>query len=111
MTQAESQQIPGSQFSSSTWFVTGIGRGLGRSIAEEVLARGGRVAGTVRNLAHAGELKNKYPGQLWIGKLDLSDLANISNTFQAAVERFGRMHAVVSNAAYTVLGAAEELQP
>lgn len=111
MTQPQSQQIANIPLSSSTWFVTGIGRGLGRALAEEILSRGGRVAGTVRNLSHADELKNKYPGQLWIGKLDLSDLANIKITFQAAVEHFGRVHAVVSNAAYTVLGAAEELQP
>jgi NAD(P)-dependent dehydrogenase (short-subunit alcohol dehydrogenase family) len=111
MTQTQSQQTSRIPLSSSTWFVTGVGRGLGRSIAEELLRRGGRVAGTVRNLAHADELKNEFQDRLWIGKLDLSDLANIGTTFQAAVEHFGRVHAVVSNAAYTVLGAAEELQP
>jgi NAD(P)-dependent dehydrogenase (short-subunit alcohol dehydrogenase family) len=97
--------------SSSTWFITGIARGLGRSIAEEILQRGGNVAGTVRNLAHAEELQQKYPGQLWIGTLDLADLANIGLTLQAAANHFGRIHAVVSNAGYSVLGAAEELQP
>src|SRR5215471_4056493 len=97
-------------FLSSTWFITGIGRGLGRSIAEEVLRRGGKVAGTVRNLSHADELEAKFPGQLWVGKLDLSDLATIGKTFQAAVAHFGRVDAVVSNAGYSLLGAAEELQ-
>src|SRR4029077_10246253 len=96
--------------SASTWFITGIGRGLGRNIAEEVLRRGGRVAGTVRNLAQADEMKKQFPDQLWIGKLDLSDLANIATTFHAAVQHFGRLHAVVSNAGYSLLGAAEELQ-
>jgi len=69
------------------------------------------VAGTVRNLTHGDELKNKFPDQVWIGELDLSDLTNIGKTFQAAAEHFGRVHAVVSNAAYSLLGAAEELQP
>jgi NAD(P)-dependent dehydrogenase (short-subunit alcohol dehydrogenase family) len=110
MTQTQSRQTPPVPFSSSTWFITGIGRGLGRSIAEEVLRRGGRVAGTVRNLTHGDELKDKFPDQVWMGKLDLSDLANISNTFQAAVEHFGTIHAVVSNAGYSLLGAAEELK-
>ena len=99
-----------SQTTSSTWFITGIGRGLGRNIAEEVLRRGGRVAGTVRNLTHANELKQQFPGQLWIGELDLSDLANIASTFHLAVQHFGRIHAVVNNAGYSLLGAAEELQ-
>src|SRR5215831_20182868 len=110
MNRTQSQQIPSVPLSSSTWFITGIGRGLGRSIAEEVLQRGGRVAGTVRKLTHADELKKRFPDQLWIGELDLSDLANIGNTFRAAVGQFGRIHAVVSNAAYSLLGAAEELQ-
>jgi NAD(P)-dependent dehydrogenase (short-subunit alcohol dehydrogenase family) len=109
MTQTQSQQVQRVPLTSSTWFITGIGRGLGRSIAEEVMRRGGKVAGTVRNLAHAEELKNEFPEQLWIGKLDLSDLASIGNAFQAAVEHFGRIHVVVSNAGYSVLGAAEEL--
>jgi NAD(P)-dependent dehydrogenase (short-subunit alcohol dehydrogenase family) len=95
--------------SASTWFVTGINRGLGRSIAEEVMRRGGKVAGTVCNLAQAGELKQEYPDQLWVKMLDLSDLATVARAFHAAVERFGRIHAAVSNAGYSLLGAAEEL--
>ena len=74
------------------------------------MRRGGRVAGTVRKLADADSLKEKFPDQLWVGALDLSDLANIGSVFGAAVEHFGRVHAVVSNAAYSLLGAAEELQ-
>ena len=109
MTRTQSQQTSPIPLWSSTWFITGIGRGLGRSIAEEVLRRGGSVAGTVRHLSHAAELQARFPGRLWIGELDLSDLANIGKVFRAAVEHFGRVHAVVSNAGYSVLGAAEEL--
>lgn len=76
----------------------------------EVMRRGGRVAGTVRNLVQADQLQKQFPDQLWIRALDLSDLANISTTFQSAAKHFGRVHAVVSNAAYSLLGAAEELE-
>ena len=34
--------------SSTTWFVTGASRGFGRELAEQLLARGDRVAATVR---------------------------------------------------------------
>ena len=74
------------------------------------MQRGGRVAGTVRNRAHADELKKRFPDQLWVGELDLSDFANIGRSFHAAAEHFGRIHAVVSNAAYSLVGAAEELK-
>jgi NAD(P)-dependent dehydrogenase (short-subunit alcohol dehydrogenase family) len=102
MSQTTSKTPSRIPISSSTWFITGIGRGLGRNIAEEVMQRGGRVAGTVRSLAHADELNKQFPDQLWIGELDLSDLANIANTFGAAVHHFGRLHAVVSNAGYSL---------
>ena len=95
---------------SSTWFVTGINRGLGRSIAEAILDRGGRVAGTVRRRTDAAELEQRFPSQLWVAELDVSDLANIPKVFDAAVKALGRINAVVSNAGYSLLGAAEELE-
>src|SRR5947209_366038 len=106
----ESHAPSGIPISSSTWFITGINRGLGRSIAEDVMRRGGRVAGTVRKFADANELKQQFSDQLWVGELDLSDLANIPNVFNSAVRQLGRIHAVVSNAAYSLLGAAEEVE-
>lgn len=110
MSTTQAQTSSHTPIEASIWFVTGINRGLGRSIAEEVMRRGGKVAGTVRNISQADELKKKYAEQLWITTLDLSDLANVGRAFHAAVEHFGRIHAVVSNAAYSLLGAAEELQ-
>jgi NAD(P)-dependent dehydrogenase (short-subunit alcohol dehydrogenase family) len=96
----------------STWFITGIGCGLGRCIALEVLRRGARVAGTVRNLAHVSDLQQQFPNHFWAGELDLADLANIATVFQAASDHFGgTINAVVSNAGYSLLGAAEELEP
>jgi len=110
MTQTTSKTPSRIAISSSTWFITGIGRGLGRTIAQEVLQRGGRVAGTVRKLAHADELKKTFPDQLWAAELDLSDLPNIAHIFGSAIQHFGRVHAVVSNAGYSLMGAAEEPQ-
>lgn len=95
--------------SSSTWFITGINRGLGRNIAEEVMRRGGRVAGTVRKLADVKQLKEQFPNRLSAFELDVSDLANVPNVFRDAVQHAGRIHAVVSNAGYSLIGAAEEL--
>src|SRR4030095_15945609 len=104
MSQTTSKTPSRIPISSSTWFITGIGRGLGRNIAEEVMRRGGRVAGTVRSLAHVDELKKQFPDRLWIGELDLSDLPNIANTFRAAVPHFGRGHPVVNKRAHRPLG-------
>ena len=86
MSAIHSQAIPFVPVKSSTWFVTGINRGLGRSIAEAILDRGGRVAGTVRRRTDAAELEQRFPSQLWVAELDVSDLANIPAVFDAAVE-------------------------
>ncbi len=110
MNETASQPLRNVSLSSSTWFITGIGRGLGRNLAEEVLRRGGRVAGTVRNPARAAELKREFGERVWVGELDLSDLVKIPILFQKAVAHFGRIHAVVNNAAYSLMGAAEELR-
>lgn len=110
MEHTQTQTAAVGSIESSTWFITGINRGLGRCLAEEVLRRGGRVAGTVRRLSDAEELLRAFPERLWVQTLDVSDLTKIAPAFQAAVERFGRVHAVVSNAGYSLLGAAEELE-
>ena len=94
----------------STWLVTGINRGLGRSIAEVILKRGGKVAGTVRKRADVSDLEQQFPGQLWVAELDVSHLAKVPQVFEAAVKAIGRIHAVVSNAGYSLMGAAEELE-
>ncbi len=74
MSAKHSQAISLVAVKSSTWFVTGISRGLGRSIAEAILDRGGRVAGTVRRGTDAAELDGRFPSQLWVAELDVSDL-------------------------------------
>lgn len=40
-----------------TWFITGISSRFGRLIAEKLLAGGARVAGTLRDLSAADDLK------------------------------------------------------
>jgi hypothetical protein len=37
---------------------------------------------------HANELRKQFPDQLWIGELDVSDLANIPNTFRGSRQAF-----------------------
>lgn len=96
--------------SSSVWFVTGVGRGLGRCIAEEILRLGGKVAGTVRRREQVRDLLAEYGSdRLWIRELELSDAEAAARVFGEAVAQFGTVDVAVNNAAYSVLGAAEEV--
>jgi NAD(P)-dependent dehydrogenase (short-subunit alcohol dehydrogenase family) len=90
----------------TTWFITGGSRGLGRAIVEAALARGDRVAATSRNPAQLDALAGDAFLPL---ELDVTDSSAVDRAFSDAVERFGRVDAVVNNAGYVHVGAIEEL--
>lgn len=92
-----------------TWFITGTSSGFGRIMTEQLLERGERVAATLRRPAALAALKKRYPGQLWVAPLDVTDSAAIEAVMARAFAELGRIDVVVSNAAYGLFGAAEEL--
>lgn len=92
-----------------TWFITGASSGLGRHMAEQLLARGERVVGTIRKPGVLDDLKVRFGERLWIAQLDVTDTAAIRSVVDRAFAEFGRIDVVVSNAGYGILGATEEL--
>ena len=92
-----------------TWLITGASSGLGRLMCETLLARGDRVVASVRKKAVLEEMAAKYGDLLQVIVLDLSQSATIKPTVEAAFSQAGRIDVVVSNAAYGLFGAAEEL--
>ncbi|WP_454122254.1 SDR family oxidoreductase [Kosakonia sp. Marseille-Q7440] len=92
-----------------TWLITGASSGLGRLMCETLLARGDRVVASVRKSTVLEEMVAKYGDLLQVMVLDLSQSATIKPTVEAAFSQAGRIDVVVSNAAYGLFGAAEEL--
>jgi NAD(P)-dependent dehydrogenase (short-subunit alcohol dehydrogenase family) len=92
-----------------TWFITGTSSGFGRKVTEKLLQRGDRVAATVRQASALDELKTQYGDRLWVATLDLTDPAAISQVVGAAFAELGHIDVVMSNAAYGLFGAAEEV--
>ena len=92
-----------------TWFITGTSSGFGRIMTEQLLARGDRVAATLRTPSALDELRARYPEQLWVAPLDVTDDAAIDAVLARAFTELGRIDVIVSNAAYGLFGAAEEL--
>ncbi|KAI7255442.1 hypothetical protein KC345_g11132 [Hortaea werneckii] len=92
-----------------TWFITGINSGFGRHMTEQLLERGDRVAGTVRNLNSVDDLKAEYGDLLWTAQLDVTDIPVIYKVIDQAFSGLGKIDVVVSNAGYGLFGAAEEL--
>jgi len=50
----------------TTWFITGTSSGFGRLLTEQLLARGDRVAATLRRPGALDDLRARYGGQLWL---------------------------------------------
>lgn len=92
-----------------TWLITGASSGLGRLMCETLLARGDRVFASVRREAVLDDIREQYGERLQVLVLDLSSTATIRPAIEAAFAQAGRIDIVVSNAAYGLFGAAEEL--
>ncbi len=94
---------------SKTWFITGTSSGFGRLLTEKLLARGDRVAATLRRMDALDDLRATYGDKLWIASLDLTDQQAVRTTVDRAFTELGRIDVVVNNAGYGLFGAAEEV--
>jgi len=88
----------------STWFITGISRGFGRVLAEELLSRGHHVVGTTRD--GAAPIRHDH---LTVYRLDVRDADQVSTVLQQAAKDAGRIDVVVNNAGFGMVGAVEEV--
>ncbi|WP_018897906.1 SDR family oxidoreductase [Rhizobium sp. 2MFCol3.1] len=92
-----------------TWFITGVSSGFGRELTQQLLARGDKVVGTVRDLTKIKDLREAYPDAFVATVLEVTDPAAVKATVDAAFSDLGRIDVIVSNAGYGLFGAAEEL--
>ncbi|MCC4298290.1 SDR family oxidoreductase [Aurantimonas coralicida] len=92
-----------------TWLITGASAGFGRIMTERLLDRGDHVAATIRREGALTDLKERHGERLHVLDLDVSDGAAVCRTVDEAFAWAGRIDVVVSNAAYGLFGAAEEL--
>jgi NAD(P)-dependent dehydrogenase (short-subunit alcohol dehydrogenase family) len=93
-----------------TWLITGTSAGLGRVLTERLLERNDRVVATLRRDGPLDGLKARYGDRLHVLNVDLTDTATIRTGVAEAFAVVGRIDVVVSNAAYGLVGAAEELE-
>jgi NAD(P)-dependent dehydrogenase (short-subunit alcohol dehydrogenase family) len=80
------------------WLITGSSRGLGRALAEAVLATGDKLLATARNPAQLADLRAKYGDHVRTFALDVTDPRAARDAVAAAVQSFGKLDVLVNNA-------------
>src|SRR3989441_6845136 len=90
------------------WLITGSARGLGRAIAEGVLAAGDKLIATARNPQQLSDLVERYGDNVRSVALDVTDERAAIAAVQLAVDVFGRLDVLVNNAGYGNLAAIED---
>jgi NAD(P)-dependent dehydrogenase (short-subunit alcohol dehydrogenase family) len=92
----------------ATWLITGCSTGLGRALAQAVLAHGHHAVVTARNVTTLEDIAAAYPDTALALPLDVTDRAQISAVVEQAKTRFGGIDVLVNNAGYGYRAAVEE---
>jgi NAD(P)-dependent dehydrogenase (short-subunit alcohol dehydrogenase family) len=92
----------------STWLITGCSTGLGRALAEGVIAAGHNAVVTARDAGRVADLTECTLDRVLALPLDVTDPAQVTNAVSQAEERFGGIDVLVNNAGYGYRAAVEE---
>jgi NAD(P)-dependent dehydrogenase (short-subunit alcohol dehydrogenase family) len=92
----------------STWLITGCSTGLGRALAEGVIAAGHNAVVTARDATQVAELAEGKADRVLALRLDVTEGAHIDNAVTQAEEKFGDIDVLVNNAGYGYRAAVEE---
>lgn len=92
------------------WLITGSSSGLGRHLAETVLANGDRLVATARNLDRIADLQRTYGDRVSLFDLDVTDPNAAFLAVQHALEQFGQLDVLVNNAGYAEIVPFEQMQ-
>lgn len=90
------------------WLITGISSGLGKALAETVLAAGDVVIGTFRQQVQADSFTEQHTGHGFGRVLDITQAAHIDQVASYVTTTFGKLDVLVNNAGYGMAGAVEE---
>lgn len=93
---------------SKTLLITGVSSGFGRALAEQALADGHRVVGTVRNAEAKRAFEALDAGRAFGRLLDVTDFEAIEGVIAGVEESVGEIDVLVNNAGYGQEGVLEE---
>jgi NAD(P)-dependent dehydrogenase (short-subunit alcohol dehydrogenase family) len=92
----------------STWLITGCSTGIGRALAEAVIAAGHNAVVTARDAAKVADLAEAKTDRVLALPLDVTDPQQVTDTVRQAEDTFGGIDVLVNNAGYGYRAAVEE---
>ena len=90
-----------------TWVITGASTGIGRGIAEAVLANKEQVVATARDVARLADLVERYPATAHAVSYEATEPGSAQALVDEAIARFGAIDVLVCNAGRGHSGTAE----
>lgn len=90
------------------WFITGISGGLGKALAEAVMAHGDFAVGTFRNEQQAANFTKQNEGKGLGLVMDVTQQEQVRMALEVVQTNFGRLDVLVNNAGFGFAGAVEE---
>ncbi len=97
-----------SKTETSVWLITGCSTGLGRALAERVLAQGLRAIVTARDTSKVADIVDGAADRAMSLALDVTNAEQVATVVAKANERFGRIDVLVNNAGYGYQSTIEE---
>lgn len=94
-----------------TWLITGCSRGFGKLLAEKVAERGDNVVATARGENALQDLATRFPDNVRITALDVTQTGAAMSAVQLAEDVFGGLDVLVNNAGHGFVGAIERPHP
>ena len=94
--------------STKTMLITGVSSGFGRALAEEALAAGYRVVGTVRSEQAKQSFESLNSASAFGRVLDVADFDSIEDVVNGIEANVGPLDVLVNNAGYGHEGVMEE---
>jgi NAD(P)-dependent dehydrogenase (short-subunit alcohol dehydrogenase family) len=95
--------------SKSVAVITGAGSGIGRATAEALASRGGRVVVTDIDGARAEKVAAAIGSNAAAARCDVTSFADLEAARDIALDRFGRIDIVMSNAGVLAVGPVEDI--
>ncbi len=92
----------------STWLITGCSTGLGRALAEAIIATGHNAVVTARDVGKVTDLVVGKEDRVLALPLDVTNGIQVTDTVSQAEQKFGGIDVLVNNAGYGYRAAVEE---